>query len=71
MNVIAGPHASIESTTTGLALEQRIELIFDLTRRLELLDDLLCAARNRRRATDSEIHIGRGDAVVINERLVW
>jgi hypothetical protein len=34
--------------------QQRIEMILDLTRRLELLEDLLRTARARREATDAE-----------------
>ena len=37
--------------------DQRVELILDLTRRLELLDDLLSTARARRSARDTEISL--------------
>jgi predicted DNA-binding protein YlxM (UPF0122 family) len=47
-------HDTICRTTPILTVEQRVELILDLTRRLDLLDHLLSAARERRRATDSE-----------------
>jgi hypothetical protein len=36
---------------------QRVELILDLTRRLELLDELLSTARARRSARDTEISL--------------
>ena len=45
----------------NLTTEQRIELVLDLTRRLELLDDLLRAARARRRATDTEVSLAEVD----------
>ena len=35
----------------NLTIEQRIELVMDLTRRLELLDDLMRAAREKRGVT--------------------
>ena len=45
----------------NLNIEQRIELVLDLTRRLELLDDLLRAARARRRAPDTEVSLAEVD----------
>ena len=48
---------SIPDINKDLNIEQRIELILDLTRRLELLDDLLTAARERRRMTDTELSL--------------
>ena len=36
-------------------IEQRVDLILDLTRRLELLDDLLNTALARRGATDQQV----------------
>ena len=39
----------------NLTVEQRIELVLDLTRRVDLLDDLLRAAQARRCATDTEL----------------
>jgi hypothetical protein len=36
-------------------MDQRVELILDLTRRLELLDDLLRTARAKRCAREKEI----------------
>lgn len=47
--------ALILDTKNDLNVEQRIELILDLTRRVELLDDLLTAARERRRLRDTEV----------------
>lgn len=38
-------------------IDQRVELILDLTRRLELLDELLSTARARRSARDTEISL--------------
>ena len=38
-------------------IDQRIELILDLTRRLELLDDLLSTARAMRCGRDTEISL--------------
>ena len=42
-----------ENATT----DQRVELILDLTRRLELLDDLLSNARAKRCARDTEVSL--------------
>jgi hypothetical protein len=42
-------------TDQKLTIEQRVDLVLDLTRRLELLDDLLNTARGRRGATDTEV----------------
>lgn len=49
--------ALIPEIKKDLNVEQRIELILDLTRRLELLDDLLTAAKDRRRMTDTEVRL--------------
>lgn len=38
-------------------IEERIELVLDLTRRMELLDCLLANARAKRRATDAEMSV--------------
>ena len=38
-------------------VDQRVELILDLTRRLELLDELLSAARAKRCSSDTEISL--------------
>jgi hypothetical protein len=45
---------TIPDAVKGSSIEQRVELVFDLTRRMELLDDLLRIARERRNATDTE-----------------
>ncbi len=43
----------IPETRENLTNDERIELVLDLTRRLELLDDLMKRARERRLATDT------------------
>ena len=53
-----------------LTIEQHVELVLDLTRRVELLDDLLRAARIRRRATDTEVSLAEVDQAEINAMLV-
>jgi hypothetical protein len=40
---------------TNSTLEKRIERVLDLTRRLKLLEDLLCTARARRWASEREV----------------
>ncbi len=40
-----------------LNIEQRIELVLDLTCRVELLDELLRAAREKRRVTDTAVSL--------------
>ncbi len=47
--------ALIPEIKKNLNIEQRIEVILYLTRRLELLDDLLRAAREKRCVTDTEV----------------
>lgn len=47
----------IPEIRTNLTIEQRIELVLDLTRRVELLDDLLSAAREKRRLTDTAVSL--------------
>ena len=51
-------------------IEQRIELVLDLTRRVELLDGLLRAARARRCATDTEVSLADVDQAEIDAMLV-
>lgn len=51
-------------------IEQRIELVLDLTRRVELLDVLLRAARARRCATDTEVSLADVDQAEIDAMLV-
>lgn len=46
-------------------IERRIELILDLTRRLELLDGLLRTARAKRSARDSQFRLTELDCVEI------
>jgi len=43
----------ISKNRENLTHDERIELILDLTRRIELLDDLMERARERRMATDA------------------
>ena len=54
----------------NLTTEQRIELVLDLTRRVELLDDLLRAAKARRCATDTEVSLAEVDQAEIDAMLV-
>jgi len=50
----------------NLTIEQRIELVLDLTRRVELLDDLLRGARAKRYATDTVLRITEMDQADID-----
>jgi hypothetical protein len=50
------PLISKKVLRTNSAIDQRLEQILDLTRRLRLLEDLLSTAQARRRARDSEIN---------------
>jgi hypothetical protein len=45
----------IPEIKANLTIDQRVELILDLTRRLELLDELLSNARARRCERDNEL----------------
>lgn len=47
----------IPETKANLTIDQRVELIVDLTRRLELLDELLSKARARRGEGDDELSL--------------
>ena len=60
----------IPEIKANLTIEQLIELVLDLTRRVELLDDLLRAARTRRCATDTEVSLAEVDQAEINAMLV-
>jgi hypothetical protein len=60
----------IPEIKANLTIEQRIELVLDLTRRMELLDDLLRAARARRCATDTEVSLADMDQADIDAMLV-
>jgi hypothetical protein len=60
----------IPEIKANLTIEQRIKLVLDLTRRMELLDDLLRAARARRCATDTEVSLADMDQADIDAMLV-
>jgi hypothetical protein len=62
--------APIPENEANLTIEQRIELVLDLTRRVEMLDDLLSAARERRCATDTEVSVAEVDRAEIDAMLV-
>jgi len=53
-----------EETELELTIGQRVDLVLDLTRRIELLDDLLDIARQRRGATDAEADLWAARQVV-------
>jgi len=55
----------IPEIKANLTIEQRIELVLDLTRRVVLLDDLLRAAKARRCATDTEVSLAEVDQAEI------
>lgn len=54
----------------NLTIEERIELVLDLTRRVELLDDLLRAARARRCPTDTEVSLAEANQAELDAMLV-
>jgi len=56
----------IPEIKANLTIDQRIELILDLTRRLELLDDLLRSARAKRCATDTVFRLAEMDQADID-----
>lgn len=60
----------IPEIKANLTIEQRIELVLDLTRRVELLDDLLRAARARRCATDTEVSLAEVNQAELDAMLV-
>jgi hypothetical protein len=60
----------IPEIRANLTIEQRIELVLDLTRRVELLDDLLRAARTRRCATDTEVSLAEVNQAELDAMLV-
>ncbi len=49
-------------------LEERIELIFELTRKIELLDELMNAAKEIRRARDTSAQLSFIDPVELDPR---
>lgn len=59
-------HSMDSEREEHLTIDRRIELILDLTRRPDLLDDLLCTARARRCARDTEIRLIEAEQVDIN-----
>ena len=60
----------IPEIKANLTIEQRTELVLDLTRRVELLDDLLRAARARRCATDTEASLAEVNQAELDAMLV-
>ncbi len=60
----------IPEIKANLTIEQRIELVLDLTHRVELLDDLLRAARARRCATDTEASLAEVNQAELDAILV-
>jgi hypothetical protein len=57
----------IAEAGASMTLEQRVELILDLTRRLCRLEGLLTAARQRKQARDSEINLSEFDDDELDE----
>ena len=60
----------IPEIKANLTIEQRTELVLDLTRRVELLDDLLRAARARRSPTDTEVSLAEVNQAELDAMLV-
>jgi hypothetical protein len=60
----------VSETGTDSTIEKRIELILDLARRLELLDDLLRTARAKRCATDTEVSLADVDQAKLDAMFV-
>ena len=56
-----GARTLIPEIKQNLSIEQRIELVLDLTRRVELLDDLLRTAREKRCMTESGLSLAAVD----------
>lgn len=48
-------------------VEQRVELVFDFTRRIALLEDLLATARQRRAATDTEAGLSAAEQAALDQ----
>jgi len=55
----------VSNSQTSTTLDERIELVLDLTRRLELLEELLQNAQARRSATNAEFVIVDMDRAVL------
>lgn len=49
-----------------LTIDQRIELVLDFTRRINLLDELLATARQRRAATDTEAGVSAAEQAEVD-----
>lgn len=60
----------IPEIKANLTIKQRIELVLDLTHRVELLDDLLRAARARRCPTDTEVNLAEVNQDELDAMLV-
>lgn len=60
----------VSGTGTDSTIKKRIELILDLTRRLELLDDLLNNARAKRCATDTRVSLADVDQAELDAMFV-
>ena len=60
----------VSETGTDSTIEKRIELILDLARWLELLDDLLRTARAKRCATDTEVSLADVDQAKLDAMFV-
>lgn len=50
-----------------LTIDQRIELVLDFTRRINLLDELLATARQRRAATDTEAGLSAAEQAEVDQ----
>jgi len=50
----------------NLTTEQRIELVLDLDRRVKLLEDLLSAAREKRRASEAAVCLVEAERAELN-----
>jgi len=50
-----------------LTIDQRIELVLDFTRRINLLDELLATARQRRATTDTEAGLSAAEQAEVDQ----
>ena len=60
----------VPKISTNLTNEQRVELLLDLARRVELLDALLSTVGTRRRATDTELCLADLDLADLDAMIV-
>ncbi|HMJ20349.1 MAG TPA: hypothetical protein VK513_00530 [Terriglobales bacterium] len=60
----------VPKISTNLTNEQRVELLLDLARRVELLDALLSMVGTRRRATDTELCMADLDLADLDAMIV-